>query len=63
MFRLFDPSSTGSHILAWTEWQYFQLTEDTERLKAVFPMLVAYHRWCKAWRTCQFPPDSHELTL
>jgi hypothetical protein len=51
VFQSLDPRSTGPNLFAWTEWQCFQSTRDEERLNAVFPVLVAYHRWWKDWRT------------
>jgi hypothetical protein len=51
VFHRFDPSSTGPNVMPWAEWEYFQTTSDVERLANVFPALVAYHRWLKAYRT------------
>lgn len=59
LFMPLDPSSTGPPIMAWTEWQYYQQSKDVDRLKAVFPLLVACHRWWKDWRTW---PDSSYFT-
>src|SRR5512133_3049565 len=50
-FHRFDPSSTGPNILAWAEWNDYLKTGDTERLKWVFPALVAYHQWLRVYRT------------
>lgn len=50
-FERFDPSSTGPNILAWTEWEDYKLSGNTERLEKVFPALVAYHRWLRKYRT------------
>jgi hypothetical protein len=50
-FSPFDPRGTGPNIMAWTEWIDYQTSGDVERLRAVFPALVAYHRWWKDWRT------------
>ena len=50
-FHRFDPVSTGPNILAWTEWESFLVTGDTERIAAVFPPLLAYHLWLKQYRT------------
>ncbi len=47
----FEPNSTGPNLLAWAEWRHFRLTGDKERIAAVFPPLLAYHRWCRANRT------------
>lgn len=38
-------------MLAWTEWEYFRTTGDRERLNRVLPVLIAYHRWLRAYRT------------
>ncbi|MCD4687279.1 MAG: hypothetical protein K8S97_15230 [Anaerolineae bacterium] len=50
-FSPFDPRGTGPNIMAWTEWVDFQQTGDVQRLRDVFPALIDYHRWRKAWRT------------
>lgn len=50
-FHRFDPSSTGPNILPWAEWEYYKVFGDKERLKDVFPVLVAYHRWLRSYRT------------
>jgi hypothetical protein len=47
----FDPNSSGPNILAWAEWRYFRHTGNDERLASVFAPLVAYHRWCRSYRT------------
>ncbi len=52
-FSRHDPSSTGPNILAWCEWEYFELTGDKERLSKVFAPLMAYHKWLKLNRTWQ----------
>ena len=46
-----DPSSTGPNILPWAEWDYFENFGDVDRIKRVFPPLLAYHRWLRANRT------------
>jgi glycogen debranching enzyme len=51
VFHRYDPSSTGPNILPWAEWEYYLAAGDTARLEKVFPVLVAYHRWLKAYRT------------
>jgi hypothetical protein len=51
VFQSLDPRSTGPNILAWTEWQHYQHSQDRERLAAVFPLLVAYQRWWRDWRS------------
>ncbi|MBW7454074.1 trehalase family glycosidase [Paenibacillus sepulcri] len=51
VFHRFDPSSTGPNVMPWAEWEYFRTTSDVERLAAVFPVLVAYHRWLRNYRT------------
>ena len=48
-----DPSSTGPEVMPWCEWDYYMNFGDRERLKRVFPCLLAYHRWMKehfTWR-------------
>jgi hypothetical protein len=50
-FSPFDPSSTGPNVLAWSEWEHYQLTGDRQRLADVFGALVAYHQWLRTYRT------------
>ncbi len=50
-FTRHDPASTGPNVMPWCEWEYFLLTGDKERLSAVFPPLMAYHRWLRHHRT------------
>lgn len=49
-FRI-DPISTGPNVFAWSEWEYYKLFGDKERLKKVFPVLLAYHQWLREFRT------------
>ena len=51
LFQSLDPRSTGPNILAWTEWLNYHHSRDRNRLRDIFPGLVAYHRWWKDWRT------------
>lgn len=46
-----DPSSTGPNIMPWSEWEYYLLTDDKERLARVFDPLCAYHRWLQLNRS------------
>jgi hypothetical protein len=50
LFQTLDPRSTGPNILAWTEWECYQHSQDINRLQKVFPVLISYHRWWKEWR-------------
>lgn len=50
-FNRYDPSSTGPNIMPWTEWQYYSIFGDKDRLRNVFPVLAAYHRWLRSYRT------------
>lgn len=50
-FERFDPSSTGPNLFPWTEWEYFLNFNDTNRLKEVFPPLLAYYQWYNIYRT------------
>jgi hypothetical protein len=50
-FHRHDPSSTGPNVLAWSEWEYYLNHGDRERLLRVFPVLLAYHRWMRDYRT------------
>lgn len=60
IFTPYNPSSTGPPIMAWTEWLDYQLSGDVQRLRAVFPALVAYHGWWRDWRT--WPDGSYFTT-
>ncbi len=59
LFTPQDPSSTGPPIMAWAEWIDYQSTGDVDRLRAVFPALVAYHLWWRDWRSW---PDGSYFT-
>jgi hypothetical protein len=50
-FHPHDPASTGPNILAWSEWQAFELEGDEIRLACVFPVILAYHRWMRLNRS------------
>ena len=50
-FEKFDPSSTGPDIFSLAEWMHYLHTGDTQRLKRVYPVLLAFHRWLKRNRT------------
>lgn len=50
-FERFDPAGTGPNVMPWTEWEHYTTTGDRDRLARVFPVLVAYHRWLKRYRT------------
>jgi hypothetical protein len=50
-FHRYDPSSTGPNVMPWAEWEYYKIFGDKERLRAVFPVLAAYHRWLRSYRT------------
>lgn len=53
-FEKFDPSSTGPNLMPWAEWEYFLNLNDTNRLRQVFPPLLAYYQW---YRTNRSWPD------
>jgi hypothetical protein len=53
-FSKYDPSSTGPNLMPWAEWEYFINFNDTNRLKEVFPPLLAYYQW---YRTNRSWPD------
>ena len=53
LFFRFDPASTGPNLLAWSEWEYYRVFGDKDRLARVFPVLVAYHQWLQYYRTWQ----------
>jgi hypothetical protein len=50
-FHPHAPASTGPNVLAFSEWEYFCMCGDRGRLAAVFPPLLAYHRWLARHRT------------
>ena len=50
-FERDDPSSVGGDIFAWAEWQWYLFSGDRARLAAVYPHLLAYHRWIRKHRT------------
>ncbi|HOG46192.1 MAG TPA: trehalase family glycosidase [Anaerolineae bacterium] len=52
-FGRFDPVSTGPNVMPWSEWEHYRTFNDGERLARVFPVLVAYHRWLRSYRTWQ----------
>jgi Trehalase len=50
-FHRYDPASTGPNVLGFSEWESYLITGDKDRLAKVFPVILAYHRWCKLNRT------------
>lgn len=50
-FQRFDPSSAGINIFPWAEWNYFNNVNDRDRLKKVFPVLLANYQWYSVYRT------------
>jgi glycogen debranching enzyme len=50
-FHRHDPASTGPNVLPWCEWEYYLNYGDTDRLRRVFPPLLAYHRWMRLHRS------------
>ncbi len=42
---------TNPPLFAWAEWDYYQTTGDSSRFDRVLPVLDAYYRWCKRFRT------------
>lgn len=59
-YERFDPNSTGPNVLAWAEWEHWETSGDRNRLARVFPALVAYHQWLRAYRT--WPDGSYWAT-
>lgn len=51
MFYRYEPAATGPNIMPLAEWEYYLNFGDKERLKEVFPVLVAYHQWFREYRT------------
>jgi len=60
LFESLDPRSTGPNVFAWSEWLDYQLSQDRQRLRDVFPALIGYHNWWKDWRT--WPDGSYWTT-
>ncbi len=52
-FERFDPSSAGINIFPWAEWEYFSNADDRERLKRIFPVLLANYQWYSVYRSWQ----------
>ena len=50
-FERFDPSSAGINIFPWTEWEYFCNINDLDRLKMIFPVLLANYQWYRNYRS------------
>ena len=50
-FTRFDPAATGPDVMPWCEWEYFKNFGDMERLRQVFPPLMAYHNWMRRHHT------------
>src|SRR6218665_279111 len=50
-FERYDLSSTGPDILPWVEWEYYQNFKDDQRLKDIFPALLAYYQWFRTYRS------------
>ena len=59
-FHRFDPCSTGPNIFAWSELNHYEAVGDLERLKAVYPVLLAYHQWLRLYRS--WPDGSYWYT-
>lgn len=49
-FHRFDPSSAGINIFPWAEWEYFCNFNDLDRLKKIFPVLLANYQWYGVYR-------------
>ena len=56
----YDPASTGPQLFAWSEWEHYLQVKDTNRLRAVFPALAAYHDWMRLQRS--WPDGSYWST-
>jgi hypothetical protein len=50
-FERFDPSSAGINIFPWAEWEYFCNIGDIDRLRMIFPVLLANYQWYKDYRS------------
>lgn len=60
VWNRYNPMSTGPNVLAWAEWEHFANHGDLDRLRAVYPVLLAYHRWTRRNRT--WPDGSYWTT-
>ena len=56
----FDPNATGPNVLSWAEWEHFQSFGDRERLRKVFPALLAFHLWYQ--RARRWPDGTYWAT-
>lgn len=50
-FERFDPSSAGINVFPWAEWEYFCNNNDLDRLKKIFPVLLANYQWYRDYRS------------
>ncbi len=50
-FERFDPSAAGINIFPWAEWEYFCNIGDIDRLKMIFPVLLANYQWYRDYRS------------
>ena len=50
-FQRFDPSSAGINIFPWAEWEYFCNINDLDRLRKIFPVLLANYQWYSNYRS------------
>lgn len=46
-----DLSSVGGNLFSWAELEWSRFSGDCSRLKRVYPVLLAYHRWLRENRT------------
>ena len=46
-----DARGSGPNVLAWLEWQNYLFSGDMERLEAVAPSVISFHKWWSQWRT------------
>lgn len=51
IFAPYDHCSTGPNVMPWCEYEHYQFHGDVDRVKRVFPALLAYHQWLRANRT------------
>ena len=50
LFAKGSADAVNPPIFAWTEFNYFKLTNDRQRLKKVLPILIAYFKWIEGNR-------------
>ena len=50
-FHRHDINGAGPYWLAWAEWEHYLWFKDKERVRKVFPALLAFFNWIREHRT------------